>query len=219
MATGRGEFIQVLIRTLMNYREFVGIDTSDRSVAFASQAFATEPVRIEQMDATSMTFDDESFDTVAISNSLHHMNQLDDVLSEMCRVLRTGGNFLVREMICDSDQSPEQLTHVLLHHWWGKVDTCLGITHRPTYTRAQLDALLRQPALQGRETIEFTFPVEDPRDPEIVERLVQMMDPYVERIREHEDYEQLRIEGESLKIRLREVGYAPARTVFFFGTK
>jgi len=217
VATGRGEFINVLMNVLMKYREFIGIDNSDRSVAFASDAFATEPVRIEKMDATAMTFPNDTFDTVAISNSLHHMDRLEMVISEMMRVLRPGGHFIVREMICDDDQTPAQLTHVLLHHWWGKVDTCLGITHKPTFTRGELETMMRTLPLSTMETFEEND--EDLIGPEHIDQLVQMMDPYVERIRGHQCFEALRQEGEGLKCRLREVGFASSQSVVFIGIK
>ncbi|MCD4828935.1 MAG: class I SAM-dependent methyltransferase [Candidatus Cloacimonetes bacterium] len=219
VATGRGEFIRVLKDVLMDHREFIGIDNSDRSVAFATNAFAAEPVSIEKMDATAMSWSEGSFDTVAISNSLHHMDKLDAVLSEMGRVLRTGGHFLVSEMVCDADQSPAQMTHVLLHHWWGRIDTCLGTTHRPTYTRAQLDEIMRAVPLRSLESYTFSYPMENPHDPEFVDRLMQMMDPYVERISEHVDFQSLKAEGETLKQRLQDTGYASAQSMFFIGKK
>jgi len=53
------------------------------------------------MDAREMAFADASFYTVCISNSLHHMADLERVLAEMARVLRPKGRFIVAEMYCD----------------------------------------------------------------------------------------------------------------------
>ncbi|NIV31266.1 MAG: methyltransferase domain-containing protein, partial [Anaerolineae bacterium] len=44
-----------------------------------------------QMDAARLGFADESFDTVSISASLHHLADASPVFAEMGRMLRPGG--------------------------------------------------------------------------------------------------------------------------------
>ncbi len=219
VATGGGEFIRVLMRLLQDCTKFVGIDSSDRQFEAAAKAFGEEPVSFETMDASNLTYDDESFDTVAISNSLHHLPDRDRVLAEMMRVLRPDGNFIVREMVCDLDPTPSQQNHIDLHHWWAKIDMIRGIHHTETYTRDLLDEIINALPLRNVESYPFTFPVEDPHQPEMIEHLLSMIDPYVERIREHPDYPSLKEQGEQLKSRLSEHGYAPATMIFYIGTK
>ncbi len=219
VATGAGEFIRVMMRLFADYEEFVGIDSSDRALAAAKKAFADDPVTFEAMDASKMAYIDGAFDTVAISNSLHHLSDRDDVLGEMLRVLRPGGNFIVREMIRDGEQSPAQMNHVDLHHWWAKIDTILDIHHQPTYTAEQLEAIMRALPLDKLEKFEFNLPVDDNQQAEIVERMTKMIDPYVDRVQDHSEYASLKQEGEELKSRLRKSGFAPATTVFYFGVK
>ena len=55
----------------------------------------------------------------------------------MSGILRPGGSLIVSEMYRD-DQSEAQMTHVLLHHWWGAVDRMNGIFHNETYLREEL---------------------------------------------------------------------------------
>ncbi len=219
VATGAGEFIRVMMRLFKDYNRFVGIDSSDRALESARKAYTDEPVTFEAMDASKMDFEDNSFDTVAISNSLHHLSDRDDVLGEMLRVLRPGGNFIVREMIRDGEQSPAQMNHVDLHHWWAKIDTILGISHQPTYTAKQLEAIMRGLPLEKIEKFEFNLPVDEQQQAEIVERMTKMIDPYIDRIQEHPDYAILKEEGEELKSRLQDSGFAPATTIFHFGVK
>lgn len=96
VATGGGQFINFLLETLKDYVEITGIDTSEKAGATFAEAFKDQPnIRYIKMDAQHMDFPDASFDTVCISNSLHHMPEIELVLLEMKCVLRPGGYFIV----------------------------------------------------------------------------------------------------------------------------
>jgi SAM-dependent methyltransferase len=136
VATGTGGFVQFLLDGLRDYAEIVGIDAvGERAAAFSAALGDRADVRFEQMDAHHLVFPDGSFDTVSISNSLHHVADPAPVLAEMLRVLRPGGHLVVNEMYRDG-QSETQTTHVLLHHWWAAVNRLRGEVHRETRTAA-----------------------------------------------------------------------------------
>jgi len=63
------------------------------------------------MNAERMDFANESFDTVSISASLHHLPNIQQVLAEISRVLKPGGNFILAEMHRDG-QTAAELTSV-----------------------------------------------------------------------------------------------------------
>jgi ubiquinone/menaquinone biosynthesis C-methylase UbiE len=95
VATGDGEFIDTLMQTLEDYDSFVGIDycASDESrkhMESAKKRLEGKPVRFFEINAESLKFQDESFDTVCISHSLHHLANIGKVLAEMKRVLKRG---------------------------------------------------------------------------------------------------------------------------------
>ena len=77
------------------------------------------------------------FDTVAISNSLHHLGDIDKTISEMLRVLKPNGKIIINELICDN-QNEKQLTHVYLHHLHADIETILGITHNKTLSKQEI---------------------------------------------------------------------------------
>ena len=121
VATGNGGFIHFLLDGLQDYEEIIGIDTKEGLESSFEEQFAEKPVRYQKMDAARMEFTDESFDTVCISNSLHHMPDLNSTLREMLRVLKLGGQLIIHEMYSDG-QTETQMTHVGLHHWWAAID-------------------------------------------------------------------------------------------------
>lgn len=219
VATGKGEFLHSLMESLKSYEKAVAIDTSERAITAAKERFAEKAVDVREMDAAKMDFPDDHFDTVAMSNSLHHFNQPEVVLSEMMRVLKPGGYILISEMHCDEGQSDAQKSHILAHHWWADIDNTLGIVHHKTYTTAQIKEMLDQLNIRESEIYQFSFPENNPREAEKITQLINATDMYLERIKNHEDCEELTQRGESLKERFREMGFAPAARIFFIGKK
>ena len=126
VATLQGGFAQVMRENLKSYAEIVGIDISEKAIEAATAANEADDVSFAVMDATDMDFDDESFDTVAMSASMHHMPDLEGALPEMHRVLRPGGRLIILEMQRDDPTEPE-LTSVLLHHWAAEIDEARGM--------------------------------------------------------------------------------------------
>jgi ubiquinone/menaquinone biosynthesis C-methylase UbiE len=219
VATGSGQFILFLIETLKKYAEIIGIDTSEKSAAAFAGAFKDKQnIRFLQMDASKMDFPGTSFDIVCISNSLHHMPELDLVLGEMKRVLRPGGHFIVAEMYCDH-QTETQMTHVLMHHWWAAVDTAKGITHHETYPRHKILDIVAGLWLQKIVMEDAVDLKPDPRDPETIQYLLTATDQYLERLEGLPEEASLRQRGLQLRERLEEIGFHSAASLLVIGEK
>ncbi|MFX1299344.1 MAG: class I SAM-dependent methyltransferase, partial [Promethearchaeota archaeon] len=142
MCTGEGDFISTLMQTLNGYERFIGVDMSRKALEEARKKFEGHPVQFMEMDAGNLEFDDNVFDTVCIANSLHHLNDPGVVLSEMKRVLKHGGHFIVQEMYQDGDQSEAQVTDTIEHHWGAKIDRQLGEIHYETLSHKEIKTLL-----------------------------------------------------------------------------
>lgn len=217
VGTGRGEFVSLLAENLGGFVEMIGIDRSERAVAAAASSNADPRIRFEQMDAGHLTFSDGSFDTVCISNSLHHLPDPAPVLDEMMRVLRPGGLFVINEMFRDN-QAETQMTHVLFHHWSAAVHTLQGVFHVMTHTRQEILGIAAALSLEDVRS----FEVADPGDlvpPGELEQVATACDRLVESIKDRPEYERLKQEGERVKARLFEVGFASATQLFVLGTK
>ena len=214
VATGAGGFVQFLLDGLRDHEEIVGIDLNvERGEAFAA-AFGGRPdVRFVEMDAHRLTFPDCSFDTVCISNSLHHLVDPAPVLAELLRVLRPGGHLVVNEMYRDG-QSETQSTYVLLHHWWAAVGTLRGDVHRETYRRDEIVAVVEGLGLAELRLVDLVDPDEDPYDPATVAELEAAIDRYVTLADGHPELQQ---RGEELRVRLRAVGARNATQLVAIG--
>lgn len=215
VATGSGGFIQFLLDGLEGYNEIIGVDNNDRAAAGFAAAFKEHPrIHFRKMDAASLEFPDASFDLVCISNSLHHLDP-EPVLSEMLRVLRKGGHLLLSEMYRDH-QGETQMTHVLLHHWWGAVDTINGVLHQETYTRQELLDMVDHLGLADLSTYDLSDPGEDPHDPAIMTELGPVFERYIQRAEGHPT---LQARGLELRQRVEKVGFHSATTLVVRGRK
>ena len=159
VATGRGEFIN-LIEEFKSFASITAIDTSERAEKAFKEKF--QDVEFLIMDAANMSYKDESFDTVCLSNSLHHMPDLNKTLNEMKRVLKKGGNFIINEML--SNQQDEAMkSHVLLHHWWAKIDTIFGEKHDSTFSKDEIIAIMDALELTDYDLVEYAWDIENPK--------------------------------------------------------
>jgi SAM-dependent methyltransferase len=236
VATAGGEFIDTLMKTLKGYDSFVGIDycasdVSKEEMESAKKRFEGKPVRFLEMNAENLMFEDESFDTVCLSHSLHHLARIDRVLAEMKRVLKTGGNFMLQEDYCDGDQTEAQKAQVLEHAWEARIDSLLGITHNRTFTKQRIMNIVNALELRELEVFDSTHPIdclfcdrrhecEDPRNQTTFHNSIKDIDDALKRMDNYHDPEtrdRLREEGERIKETIAESGLAAASYLFIIG--
>jgi ubiquinone/menaquinone biosynthesis C-methylase UbiE len=93
VATGEGEFAATLAGNLGSYAQIVGIDVLEYG-QHEESIFCAEDVHFLQMDAGRLGFEDASLDTVSISSSLHHLQDVPRCLGEMVRVLKPGARWI-----------------------------------------------------------------------------------------------------------------------------
>jgi len=143
VGTGGGNFIATLTNLFDGYGEIVGIDTSLGAIKSARESFKDERISFEQMDANKMTFEDNSFDIICLSNSLHHLENPKEIFAEMERVLAQYGIIIINEMISDG-LSKRQKSHLKLHHFAAEVDRALGGTHNETFKGVEVASKLAE---------------------------------------------------------------------------
>lgn len=216
VATGDGYFINLLINNLQNYLSVVGVDTDREILEQSGKTFKNSRVSFEYMSGDDIKFDDNSFDTVAISNSLHHMKCIDKTLREMYRVLKPGGNFIINEIICDN-QNEKQLSHVYFHHLQAEIDTLMGICHNKTFAKNDVIKIAENIGFIGYES----FVHENKKFNQYVniDMFKERYRNFVEKVKECPEYEKYRLEFESLAARLDNVGVEFASQLMIIGRK
>ncbi|MDH5483329.1 MAG: methyltransferase domain-containing protein [Candidatus Bathyarchaeota archaeon] len=233
VATGNGDFIRTLMKTLKDYGSFVGVDSSEKEVKSARKRLKGKSVRIMKMDAEDLQFEIDSFDTVCISYSLHHLDRVEKVLAEMKRVLKPGGHFIIQEPFRDGKQTEAQKTDILQHHWETEIDSLQGVTHHKTLAKQKILNVIRNLKLREVNIFESTHPVrclfcsdkfrcDDPKNRQIMNESIREIDSAIDKLKKHPDLQirtRLQEEGEKIKERIKKYGLAEASHVFFIGKK
>jgi len=107
VATGDGNSARFLAEHLGSFAEIVGVDR-DPPADDSESIFGQEGITFVEMDTGKLACEDGAFGVVAISSSLHHLEEPIAVLVEMKRVLAPGGWLIVREThrdVCQTGQS------------------------------------------------------------------------------------------------------------------
>jgi len=219
VATGGGRFASYLRESISGLGMLVGIDFDLEVVLRSRESLARIPdMNISCMDSAVMAFNEETFQLVCISNSLHHMRNLQETLSEMMRVLQPGGWFIVSEMYRDG-QTPAQMTHVLLHHWWASIDRANGLPHFGTFTREDILKTLSALPLEDTIMCDSAYLETDPFSEEALRAGNSAIDSYIEKSLNLPDHEDLASRGEELRKHLQENGLHMATVLTLAGRK
>ncbi|UCE43793.1 MAG: methyltransferase domain-containing protein [Candidatus Bathyarchaeota archaeon] len=233
VATESGGFIDTLMKVLKDYDSFVGIDLSKKGLDSAEKRFRGQPVKLMEMNAESLDFSDDSFDTVCMAYSLHHLERISKVLAEMHRVLKPGGSLIIQEEFCDGKQTEAQKTNILQHAWDAQIDSSMGETHKTTFTKYAIKGIIRNLPLERLELLESTHPVEclfcekkfrceNPESKEEIDRSLKEIGDGLKRLKEVAGPEaRIRLQkmGEELKERNRKFGNAHPSVLLAIGRK
>ena len=238
VGTAKGGFIDTLVKTLKAYDSFIGIDycpsdESKKDMESAKKRFEGKAVQFLEMNAENLEFEDESFDTVCISHALHHLAGISKVMTEMKRVLRKGGNFILQEAYCDGEQTEAQKADELEHTWSARIDSLLGITHNKTLTTQEISDIANGLKLSEIEILDSTHPVdclfcerkdqcEDPRNQATFHEIIRGIDDEIKSIENHPDLQtrmRLMEEGEKVKEAIAKSGASSPSYLLIIGKK
>lgn len=230
VGTEEGNFIRVLMKTLKDYKSFTGIDILEDNLTKARENFRDEDVNFMEMNAEILTFQKNQFDTVCSSYAIHHLENIDAVISEMYRVLRPGGHLIIQEMYSDGEQTPAQQVDKLVHHLEVKVDSLLGVPHFETLTRQRLKKLVNRLGMSEVEVIESSWSVKcllcddahdcaDPKRSDQIDSVLKQIDETLSRVRKHPSYQEIKAEAELLKEKVKDEGSSAASVIYLIGRK
>ena len=93
LGCGTGEMIKQIMQS-DNHKELYGIDLSEEMLSVAKGKLPDQ-VKLLLGDSESLPFPDNFFDVVYCNDSFHHYPAPRNVLSEVQRVLKPGGTFLM----------------------------------------------------------------------------------------------------------------------------
>jgi len=153
-----------------------------------------------------MPFPDHAFDTVTVSNSLHHMEDLEGLLAEMARVCREGGLIVINEMVNDQVTSMRE-THMLYHNLIAEIDNQMGHYHRQIYSQVELTGIIRESNLQVIEEFIHEETADEFTRQEDIDQLVGSLNRRMQMLRNSEHYYFYENKTGEIINRLKEKGF------------
>lgn len=218
VGTGRGELIAYLKEAFKDYEEIIGIDSSKKSIEFCKEQFKDNNVSFVEMNGDNMDFAEETFDTVCISNSLHHMNseEMHKVLDEMKRVSKVGGLFIICEMYRDN-QSPSQMSHVYLHHLSAEMDRLRGVTHNDTFKRDEIINVAKEIDIDIVNILDYID--EEKVEKEDLNSIILSFEKRLKNLEKESIYSDLKCKMEKLKDNMSKFGLSGAAELIIIGRK
>jgi len=157
IGTGPGQIVIKLAKRLAEWK-FVGVDRSPGMIAQAQLASASGElagrVEFHVADGNHLPFPDSSFDLVMCNSVLHHLAEPEKLLSEMSRLVNSGGAILLRDL-----RRPGRFTyplHVRWHgrHYSGLMNQLYCDSVRSAYTVPELKRMLDSAALPRTRVFE-----------------------------------------------------------------
>jgi ubiquinone/menaquinone biosynthesis C-methylase UbiE len=213
VATGAGNMARHLRSEYGRMGAIIAMDVSEEAIRRSRSSLeGIEETIIVCGDSVRMPFGEGDFDLITVSNSLHHLEDLNGSLSEMNRTLAPGGCVLINEMYRDG-QTEEQMTHVLMHDWWAEIDMMGGVSHYPTFERKRILELLEKLQLKREAVMDYSHLETDPREEKLLQSLDRAVDAYLEKLESSGGDEALSKRGEELRTRVHEIGFHGATTL------
>ena len=147
VAVGRGDFLKFVLGSFRTWKTAAGIDIDTESLAMAGLALENVPVILLAGSALSMPFINKYFDTVTMSNALHHIESLQVLFTETRRVCKSRGLIVINEMLNESNAKTKE-TYMLYHRFVAEIDNQLGHYHREPFTEKELHSLVKHSGLK-----------------------------------------------------------------------
>lgn len=216
VGTRYGEFAFTLAEIMPEGSQIIGLECDPKTVKEAQEKNGGKGITFVQGEGAHMEFPDDSFELVAISNTLHHIEDYQAVLHEMLRVLRPGGWFVVNEMYSDN-QNEAQYTHFLQHTLEAKLDMLTGGFQRPTWSRQEILDLLAP--LPLRDVCAVDLLEEREMDQKLAAKTAKLVEAVEKKAGGTPEYEALLAEAKEIQARYARTGIQRCTQLVYIGKK
>jgi 2-polyprenyl-3-methyl-5-hydroxy-6-metoxy-1,4-benzoquinol methylase len=153
IACGGGSFTRRIVEHAASCLHITGVDIkagarNEFLSALAGHAaeFVTSPVRDYLSTAGT-------FDTISVSNALHHLEDVGEVMKVLPGHLKDGGRVIVNEMHRDG-LTPTQQTQHRQHRLLADLHRAAGEYHRETWSRHEIFGFIEAAGLSVQHTFE-----------------------------------------------------------------
>jgi ubiquinone/menaquinone biosynthesis C-methylase UbiE len=187
IAVGRGDFLKFALSSFHTWKRAAGIDIDPETLQIADESLGNSSVILVNGSALAMPFINGYFNTITISNALHHIEDHKTLFSETFRVCKPNGLIVINEML-NENHSRLQEPYMLYHRFIAEVDNQLGRYHREPFT---LKELLSTVKISGLNILDYFIHEEatgDCLDKDEIEAMSERMRKKVQLLRGSDYY-------------------------------
>ena len=151
IACGGGRFTRRLVAGLRSYTSVTGLDIKAGLEAEFLDSVDGHDVAFVTSAISDYLETDNRFDTISISNALHHLEGVGDILRGLQRIMNSDGVAIVNEMYSD-DLTPAQQPQHGLHGMMAKLHRTMGEYHREPFARSEIHDFISDAGLIVQHT-------------------------------------------------------------------
>lgn len=218
IGTGSGDFIKLIRPVFEGNVQITGIDPSEEALTDARRTIDSPDVSFIRMEGELLQFDDASFDLVSLSNAMHHLADPAKTLAEMKRVVKPEGFLVIAEIVSDGLNEAQE-NQKMLHHMKSLVDRKSGISHRETWTEAEVIEIIRSNQIQPLLVFPFNRMASPVTDNEKLNAWKQTFAGHLKALEGFPEYAEKAKQFEVFQERLKKNGFQQARQIVVVGIK
>ena len=216
IGTGSGDFIKLILPLFPAEVQITGVDPSEEALTEARKGNQSSNVKFVRMEGEKLDFADQSFDVVCLSNAMHHLADPAKTFSEMKRVVKSDGWLVIAEIVSDGLNEAQE-NQKMLHHFKSYVDRKAGITHRETWTEAEVLEIIGTNGIEIADFFPFNRMERPVTDPEKLQPWIDNFSAHLKQLQGLKEYEEKAVLFDQFKKRLAIHGFQLARQIVTIG--
>lgn len=210
---GNGGFLKYVLEMNDTFKSVTAVDINPITIEQAKEALIGQTISFIVQEALPLHLNDHQFDTITLSNTLHHLKDKPGVLAELKRLIKPGGKLVLTEMTSNDLDQAEQV-YCRFHALRAKIDRLYGIYHETTLTASQIKELVIVNGLQvEKEQTILNDKIPRLSDSELSE-VETTIDDLVLKELNRPEYPGLIEESAKIKALLRQVGIKRPRQLY-----
>lgn len=210
---GSGIFLDFVLKNAHAHKSITAVDINESVIEEAKTLLNNENIVFLNYSTLPLPFKNNHFDTITVSNALHHIKDKENVFKELTRIIKKDGNIIITEII-SNNLSEEEKTHYYHHKLRVKIDSINNIFHEPAYTEDEIIHIIEKNNLKIKEKCVVKEFKPNTKVPEEIEFMNNFIDELISKIDIVSLIDELKSEGEIVKDRLLKYGIKRSPQVY-----
>jgi ubiquinone/menaquinone biosynthesis C-methylase UbiE len=214
---GDGGFLKHVLDQNESFKSVTAVDINLESVKQARTTLEAFNIHFLVQENLPLGLEANQFDTITLSNTLHHLRDKTAVLSELKRLIKRDGQIIITEMISNDLTEAEQ-TYCRFHALRAEVDRLHGVFHETTYTSNEiLDMVSKADLRIGSNEILLNSKEAAPDKIEVAE-MEAIIDDLIKAESKRPEFPALKETAVSIKAHLHQHGIKRPRQLYLVTT-